>query len=98
MYESGDTVDLEIHSLEELYHLVSPSLKVKKEDMIRKGINYINEADIWNYLKEKKWVNSKNLELYQIVSDILHVDDYLIDGYLKEKMKATQRKIYFEED
>lgn len=73
-------------SLEELYKRLKPALKTKKDEMNQLGYMYIKEIDIWNYLKEVKWINSKNLSLYQMVSDVLNADNILIDKYLKEKL------------
>ena len=66
-------MDVEFNSLEELYRRIKPALHTKKEEMKRNGYPYIKEEDIWNYLKEVKWVHSKNLSLYQMVSDVLNV-------------------------
>ena len=65
---------MNIQSLEELFKLVRPSLLVKCDEIKRKGYSYINENDIWNYLEETKWQNAKQLELYQMVSDILNAN------------------------
>lgn len=89
-------MDITFNSLEELYKRIKPALKTKKEEMRRAGYIYIKEEDIWNYLKEVKWINSKNLSLYQMVNDVLNVDNMLIDKYLKEKLNMRNRKIYFD--
>ena len=89
-------MDITFGSLEELYKRVKPALRTKKEEMRRSGYIYIKEEDIWNYLKEVKWINSKNLSLYQMVSDVLNVDNMLIDKYLKEKLTLRNRVTYFE--
>lgn len=91
-------MDITFGSLEELYKRIKPALKTKKEEMKRAGYIYIKEEDIWNYLKENKWINSKNLSLYQMVNDVLNADDMLIDKYLKEKLNMRNRVVYFEED
>jgi len=88
-------MDVEFNSLEELYRRIKPALHTKKEEMKRNGYPYIKEEDIWNYLKEVKWVHSKNLSLYQMVSDVLNVKDNLIDRYLKEKLSMRNRDVYF---
>ena len=64
--------------------------------MRRNGYLYIKEEDVWNYLKEIKWVKSVNLELYQMVSDVLNTSDIEIDAYLKEKLNLRNRKLYFD--
>ena len=91
-------MDIAFNSLEDLYKRLRPALKTKKEEMKRAGIIYIKEEDIWNYLKEKKWTNSKDLSLYQMVNDVLNADDMLIDKYLKEKLNMRNRVVYFNEE
>ena len=90
-------MDVMFNSLEELYKRIRPALKTKKEEMKRMGYIYIKEEDIWNYLKENKWINSKNLLLYQMVNDVLNADNMLIDKYLKDKLNMRNRVVYFEE-
>lgn len=90
-------MDVEFNSLEELYRRIKPALHTKKEEMKRSGYPYIKEEDIWNYLKEIKWVHSKNLSLYQMVSDVLNVEDSLIDRYLREKLSMRNRDVYFKD-
>ena len=91
-------MDITFGSLEELYKRVKPALLTKKEEMRRNGYVYIKEQDIWNYLKEVKWINSKNLSLYDMTSDILNTDDVIIDSYLRQKLNFKKRKVYFEEE
>ena len=87
---------LEFNSLEELYERLKPALQAKKMEMTRQGYPYIKKEDIWNYLKEIKWKNAKDLSLNEMVSDVLNVDDGIIDAYLKQKL--GKRKVYFEEE
>lgn len=91
-------MNIEFSSLEELYRRIKPALHTKKEEMRRAGYIYIKEEDIWNYLKEIKWINSKNLSLYQMVSDVLNVENELIDRYLKEKLNMRNRTVYFNDE
>ena len=91
-------MDITFNSLEELYQRIRPALKTKKDEMKRAGLIYIKEEDIWNYLKEVKWINSKNLSLYQMVNDVLNADNMLIDKYLKEKLNMRNRIVYFDEE
>lgn len=91
-------MDVEFHSLEELFNRLKPALNTKKEEMRRSGFTYIKEEDVWNYLKEIKWKTAIDLNLYQMVSDVLNTDNILIDNYLKEKLNLVNRKIYFEEE
>lgn len=76
---------MDFTNLKELYDRLIPALKSKKDELIRLGCNYIEEIDIWNYLKEKRWKNSYNLLLYQMVDDILNVENIVIMDYYKNK-------------
>lgn len=88
-------MDFDFKSIEELYNRLQPALLTKKEQMRRNGYHYIKEIDIWNYLREMKWKASKDLSLYQMVSDILNTDDVYIDNYLKQKLNLRSRQAYF---
>lgn len=90
-------MDIEFNSLQELYNRLKPVLFSKTEDLRRQGFSYIKEEDVWNYFREVKWETAKDLNLYQMVSDILNTDNVLIDNYLKKKLNSRSRKIYFEE-
>lgn len=85
-------------SLEELYERLTPALVTKASEMARAGYDYIKPEDIWNYLKEKKWKNSTNLALHEMVDDILNSEEILIDNYLREKLNRGKRKLYFDEN
>lgn len=91
-------MDIEFNSLEELYNRLKPALITKKNEMNRSGFKYIKIEDIWNYLKEVKWKKAKGLSLCEMVSDVLNVDDLLIDDYLKQKLNLKNREIYFKEE
>ncbi len=90
-------MNIEFKSLEDLYKRIRPALLTKKLEMHKLGFIYIKEEDIWNYLKDIKWVDSKNLDLYQMVNDVLNSDNTLIDKYLKEKLSMRNNDIYFED-
>lgn len=91
-------MEFEFNSQEELYKRLKPALSTKVEEIKRNGLGYIKEEDIWNYLKEIKWKSSNDLNLYQMVSDVLSMDEVLIDDYLKQKLSLNNRKVYFEEE
>jgi len=91
-------MNLEFNNLQELYNRLKPALETKKNEMNRKGYNYIKKEDIWNYLKEIKWKQASNLSLHEMVSDVLNVSDEIIDAYLKQKLNQTDRNIYLKEE
>ncbi len=90
-------MDFEFSSLKELYDHIKPALETKVAEMQRLGYNYIKCEDIWNYLKENKWTKASDLSLYEMINDVLNTDNVLIDTYLKEKMKVSDRTLNLEE-
>ena len=93
MYEKrGDKMEATFQSEQELYQHVMPALHAKRMDLKRHQLPYIKEEDIWNYLKEKEWVQKKNLELYHIVSDIMNCDEVKLDDYFKTILERKRRR------
>lgn len=90
-------MNTEFTTVEQLYERLKPALRTKRREMKSLGYNYIREEDIWNYLKEVKWINSKNLLLFEMVRDVLNVDNGMIDNYVRQKLNSRERKIYFNE-
>ena len=91
-------MDIKFNSQEELYTRVKPALNAKLQELHRLGFSYITIDDKWNYLKGSKWKNGKDLTLSDIVSNIIHVDNKMLDEYLKGKLTKTRRSEYFDED
>ena len=90
-------MNTEFTTLEQLYERLKPALRTKMREMKSLGYAYIKEEDIWNYLKEIKWINSKNLLLFEMVRDVLNVDNGTIDSYVRQKLNSRERRIYFNE-
>jgi len=84
-------------SLEELYNRVKPALKSKIKDLKRIGINYVQEVDIWNYLKNNYWCKKNNLTLGDIVNDIMTVSNSELETYVQNIMAETKRTVIQEE-
>lgn len=82
-------MDCEFDSLEELKLRIKPALSTKKREMNRSGYPFIEEEDIWNYLKDTKWVSARNLSLYQMVTDILNTENIKISQYLQRNFKRN---------
>lgn len=89
---------MEFKSLSELYTRVKPALLSKSNDLKRIGIDYIKEEDIWNYLKETKWIKTSNLSLSEMVNDIFKLDSERIEGYVRNKMNEITREVNLTED
>ena len=88
---------MEFESLQELYKRIRPALLSKKMDLYRSGYKYIKEEDIWNCLREKKWKQTANLSLSEMVNDVLLTENHVIDSYLKKQFKNTSRDVDFEQ-
>ena len=80
-------MDIEFNSIKELYQRLIPALNAKVVELKRNDLDYIKKEDIWNYLKEKKWSKANNLLLHEMVDDILNLDNYEIDEYVKEEIR-----------
>lgn len=90
--------DVAFSSIEELYKRLKPALMTKSDELKRNGIDYITSEDIWNYLKEYVWINSRNLRLFRMVDDILNADNEKIEDYVKNKMASKERNVYFNDN
>lgn len=77
--------DINFNNLKELYDRLKPALTSKKDELKKMGINYIDEFDIWKYLGMKKWKSASDLLLYQMVDDIINVDNFVLADYYKNK-------------
>ncbi len=85
-------------SLDELYKRVLPALNSKVEEIKRSGIKYIVVEDIWNYLRINVWQNKSNITLADMVDDILNIDNYEIDKYMKKIISKFKRHIIKDDD
>jgi len=82
-------MDIEFNSIKELYDRLTPALEAKLAELKRNDLFYVKKDDIWNYLKETKWRSAENLLLYQMVDDILNLDNTIIDNYVKEIIRKS---------
>ena len=80
-------MDIEFNSIKELYERLLPALNTKIAELNRYDLDYIKKEDIWNYLKVSKWEKATDLKLYQMVDDILNLDNDKIDSYVKEEIR-----------
>jgi len=80
-------------SLSELYKRILPALNTKVIELQREGSIFVEPLDIWNYCLKTKWKNRGDLRIYQIVDDILSVDNILLENYVIENIKNNKRNI-----
>lgn len=79
-------------SIEELYKRVEPALKSKVKDLKRVGVNYVQKADVWNYLKNNVWCKKNNLTLGEIVNDIMTIPNAELEMYVQNLMAKGVRQ------
>lgn len=80
-------MDIEFNNIKELYERLIPALNTKLIELKRNDLDYIKKEDIWNYLKITRWSKANNLLLYQMVDDILNLDNNEIDEYVKGEIR-----------
>ena len=80
-------MDIEFNDVKELYERLTPALNAKVSELKRCDMDYIKAEDIWNYLKEKRWTKANDLLLYQMVDDILNLNNFEIDDYVKARIR-----------
>ena len=85
--------EIKFKSLQELYDRILPALKSRARELHKKGMNYIHEEDIWNYLKRYKWTSSRSLDLGDMVNDIFNVEVHELDSYVKNEFKNYRRDV-----
>lgn len=85
-------MDIEFNSVRELYERLEPALKTKEEELRRLKINYVKKEDIWNYLKNEKWVDASNLLLHEMVDDILNCDNMFLQDYVEKRVAKDKVK------
>ena len=75
----------EYSSMQELYNILIPAFNVKLRQLKNSKYNNIKRQDIWEYLKNNKWMLSVDLSISEMVSDIINVDGYKIKKYIEKR-------------
>lgn len=74
-------MDLKFNNVQQLYELLLPALETKKIQLRRNDYLGLSKKDIFNYLRDNKWKNERNLKIHQMVSDILDLDNDELNSY-----------------
>ena len=82
----------EYTNIKELFEGLKPAFNVKLR-LINKEYDYITKTDIWNYLKINKWCNDINLTIADMVDDIIMVDIFEVDKFVKKYIKKQERNL-----
>ena len=83
---------IEFKTKEELYNRVMPALYSKLKEIKKLGFKHITEKDIWIYLVENEWRKRNNLELFDLINDILYIDNYRLNEYVEEKINKLKKE------
>lgn len=92
-----DSEDKKFSSLTDLYNYLLPALRTKRVESSRIEKLYIEEIDIWNYLKLTKWNKMNNLEIYEMVDDVLNVDALDVSKYIRENTTDYKKLVDWNE-
>ena len=76
----------EFETLDELKKRITPAIETKIKELKTNFYEGITTEDIWEYLKIK-WKKEKNLTLYDIVNDILNIDNETIFQFSEGRRK-----------
>lgn len=68
------------NNLEELRKRITPAINTKLKELKNNNYYITTEEDIWEYLKIK-WRESINLTLYDIINDIINLNNNSIEEY-----------------
>jgi len=74
------------NSLSDLYKRVLPALETKTSELNRNGFKYIKSLDVWNYCVENKWKSKMDLRIYEIVDDILNLEDTVLENFVRNNI------------
>jgi endonuclease III len=77
----------DIKTVRQLYERVLPALVTKVNEWKKQNITNIKEEDLFEYLKQTKWKNSKDLLLYQMIDDILNCQKEDYDNFINKMKK-----------
>ena len=83
-------MELEFKNLSELKKRITPALYTKLKELKNENYKYTTIDDIWNFLI-KNWKKSKNLTLYDIINDILNLNNEDIEEYAIKRSEQDDK-------
>lgn len=65
---------MKMHAYDIFFEEVEPALDVKIDEFRFLGYEHVTRAQLWEYLKKKKWKTPKStIRLFEIVEDVLGI-------------------------
>lgn len=87
-----------LKTAKKIYKRVLPALRSKVKELKSQKITFVEEKDIWNFLKNTKWYEENNLLLLDIVNDILFLDEKEIIDYMNKTYKINSERKEFQDE
>lgn len=84
-------MEISFNSLKELKQRITPAINTKIKELRNNNYLITTENDIWEYLKEEKWIKSNNLTLYDIINDILKLNNETIEEYSIKRSEKNDK-------
>lgn len=77
-------------TLKDLYERVLPALKFKVKELKNNHLSFVTEKDVWDCLRKNKWNGETDLTLYDIVNDILFIEEKEILDFMHFKQEIHE--------
>lgn len=72
------------NSIDDIYKRVLPAINTKLDELKRINFN-VRNIDIWDYCVNCIWKNKNDLRIYEMVSDILNIDELKIRDFINNR-------------
>ena len=72
-------------SITDLYNRLLPAIKTKLDELNKLKITNIKEIDIWDYCLNNIWKYKEDLTIYEMVNDILYLDEINLLKFLRKE-------------
>lgn len=82
-------VNENFNTLKDLYNRVTPALKSKVRELERNQVFFVTEKDIWDCLRKTKWKEETDLTLFDIVNDILFIEEKELYNFINLKKQPN---------
>ena len=77
--------DIYFNNLTDLYNHVLPAIRTKISQLKNMNFNEVKELDIWDYCLKNIWYSKKDIEIYEMINDILFLDEIKLINYIRKR-------------
>lgn len=75
---------LKFSSVDELFNRLKPAFNTKLNELKMHGLKHLDIKDMWLFLSKNKWSTQSNLELCDMVSDILNINEAELISFINQ--------------